>query len=345
MTLKTLLLPALFAFSAIQAQEVIFKSPKSFTDDELYDFYCSFRMEGNKIFFNAPDYMLYAFDKADGTLKWERPLRYKTNHAPRIVDHKLWANASGAVEMINMETGEKIRDLPLGSIESEPLVRNGIVYATGILDGGRVYAYDLEKDSVTWSRFIAHGCSRQPYYPGDRIIANAEGDKWIELNYNGTMMNAGCNQEEEFESGSPCVRNFAAITHDGSEIIDFMGESAFYDHYGVPSLSSVGETTFAFHKGELNVYGNRLRKKAAILLEKLVDQVDWDDNSLQRIVKLEGDRIWIVYSNRLFILDHRKKKLVRMVDLTQWEPHQVQEDNGNLWLISKLDGRLYGLSI
>ena len=70
----------------------------------------------------------------------------------------------------------------------------------------------------------------------------------------------------------------------------------------------------------------------------------WGINS-KKSLNADDEKITMLYSHHFIIYHHRDKKLLKLIDLAQWEPHQAILDEGKLWLISKKDGLLYGLTI
>ena len=338
------------------AQKVFFTSPHTFEASELETFYASIRQQGNVILFNAPDYRLYAFDKTTGAEKWSQYIKRKSNRAPFFVGDRIWAKAGDHMVQLDTATGEKVKDLVFETVDSEPVAKDGLLYFTGIYGGGCLFAYEPQKDSIIWRRFIAHGISQKPYYLKDKIIANAEGINWLEFNYAGQMKDAACEtSDDQFPSQSSCVKEFSVLSHDGKPIAGKLAQDLSLDEYTVPDVLTTTKHTFVLgnQNEQLTIFGNKLKKKVQIELFNLsealaefnTDSLTYKNESLTKLLKANDTHVWIVYYHHLLIYNHAKKTLDRLVDLSAWEPHQVLMDDNNLWIISKKDGRLYGVGI
>ena len=344
--MKQLLSVTFLAFSISSiGQKVFFKSEQSFTETQLKSFYSSLRLQGNTVLFIGQDYTMYAYDKETGKPKWNYYLRRKSNIPPFFAGDYIWA-MSDEVESVQLDTlGREIRKLPF-SVETQPVVKNGILYTTGIYDFGCLIAYDMKSDTVIWSRFLAHGCSREPYYLDNMIMANAEGNHWLPVNYNGTLPDSACDiKDERFPSGLPCAETFNGMTHDGKKISGKLAAKLFPDDYGKVEIQAANQHTFIFYNGVLTVLGNKLKQKFSEPIYKLSEEIGMDDYTPSRIVKADNSFVWLVYNNKLISFNYKKKSLERVINLEEWEPHQLLMDENRLWVISKKDGLLYGLSI
>lgn len=87
--------------------------------------------------------------------------------------------------------------------------------------------------------------------------------------------------------------------------------------------------------------------KLQLDLEKEFPEIVTDQNEYKEILKMDGSIIWFIYENHLIMYDINLKKTVKKVNLTEWQPHQSTLDQNNtvLWLVSLLDGQLYGIEI
>jgi hypothetical protein len=206
----------------------------------------------------------------------------------------------------------------------------------------------MKADSVLWKRFLAHGYSKTPYYLADKIVANAEGDNWIELNYDGTLKEAGCDvgaTEGDFPSQLPCAKQFIALLHDGKELKGKLAEELFLDNNSMPAITTSAKHSFIMNDGHLFILGNKLKTKSSLPLTSLSDELEENSDAPAKILHADDEKITILYSHHLIVFHHRDKKLLKLIDLAQWEPHQAMLDKDKLWLISKKDGLLYGLTI
>lgn len=353
--MKRLLLITCSFFSLTAfSQKVFFTSPKTFEASELETFYASVRQQGNVVLFNAPDYRLYAFDKMTGAEKWSQYIKWKSDTAPFFVDNRIWVKMRDHVVQLDAATGEKRKDLVFESVETEPVAKNGLLYFTGIYDGGCLFAYEPQKDTIVWKRFIAHGISQNPYYLKDKIVANAEGNHWVEFNYSGQIKGANCETtEDQFPSESPCAKEFYVLTHDGNPINGKLAKELSLEDYTIQDYATTSNNTFLINNEQLTVLGNKLKKKTTVDLLSLSDSLvefntgslAYPNESLTKILKANDTYVWVAFYHHLLIYNHAQKKLERLINLSTWEPHQIVADNNNLWIISRKDGRLYGVSI
>lgn len=100
--------------------------------------------------------------------------------------------------------------------------------------------------------------------------------------------------------------------------------------------------------GEKFLFLNSGKKiKLQLDLEKEFPEIVTDQNEYKEILKMDGSIIWFIYENHLIMYDINLKKTVKKVNLTEWQPHQSTLDQNNtvLWLVSLLDGQLYGIEI
>jgi hypothetical protein len=346
------LLFALFLLSItpVFSQKVFFRSAQTFSKEDMNDFYSSLAVEGDLVLFNANDYKIYAYHK-DGAGAWTAAINRKSNTPPFFAGKNVWVTASinqiRYVQQLDTANGELVRKMDMETIYTKPVIQNGIMYATGISRGGCVFAYDLGADSLIWERFLAHGCSIKPYYRKDKIIANAEGNNWLEITYNGKLTDAGCEDSTVFyPSGLPCAKTFDALTHDGLEITGKKSEQWLdNDNYIKPIIGYSSRYTFILQDAQLVILGNKLKQKSRLQLSSLSDKIETGHDGLASILQADDEKIWIACSNQLLLYNHKNKKLEKSFDLSEWEPHQLELDQDKLWLISKKDGLLYGISL
>lgn len=331
-------------YLASHSQKIFFQSSQSITKGQLASFHASVNAANDLVLFNAPDYLLYAYDKSSGKEKWRYPLGRRSDNPPFFAGGFIWAT-SGDESVVKLDpiTGKCLKTLAVSTVETQPFVKNGILYFTGIYDGGSLIAYDMNTDSVIWQRFLAHGCSRTPYYLANKIIANAEGDSWIEVNYDGTLTEPGCDTPGHiFPSELPCAKQFDAITHDGIQLKGTLAAAVSLYENTDPGIVTTPQCTFILNEGQLFVLGNKGKMKYSIQLASLSATIEEAPDNSSTILKADEENIFILYGNRFIAYDHRNKKLVKIIDLEQWMPHQALLDGDRLWLVSKKDGLLYG---
>ena len=339
----------LLSTTAGYSQKEFFRSQQVFTQDNMNKFYSSITIHDGLIIFSANDYHLYAYNKKDASLKWSTATNYKSTRPVFIQNNVIYAGVSKKevlqAAQFDLATGELIKTLPFGPLATKPFIQNGMLYGTAIYDYGCIVAYDLQKDTVTWSRFIAHGYSTQPYYFENKIMANAEGNNWVELGYDGVLLDTTCAVKASmFVENIPCVKNFIDLSHDGREIKGKLAEGILgNDHFGRPPVLTTENYTYVYYDDKLTILSGKLKIKQQVQVSSLTDSLV--ENSGTKLLKADNENIWILYSDHLLQYNHKIKKLVRLSNLSAWQPHQVLFDGENIWLISGKDGLLYGLTL
>ena len=331
--------------SFVSAQQEFFKSDQKFSTENLEKFYSSVTIHDSIILFKANDYSLYAYNKHTGKQIWKYYLRYKSNSHPHVAGGYIWTNDAEEDGLRLDITGSNPKKLPF-SIYSKPLIKNNLLYTTGLYEAGNLLAYDMAADSIAWYHFIAHGCDRQPFYLQDRIIANAEGSNWFEIDYNGALLNKDCELDEnEYPSGENCYDPFIIRTHDGNRMYEKQGEKFLLGEYSDPEVSYTANKTFILHEGRFSIVGKKMKKLFSKELIELSDSIEEDNYEFSSILKTDDKHAWILYNQKLLVFDHHKNKIENLIDLAAWEPHSAEMDGNNLWLISKKDGLLYGIKL
>ncbi len=339
----------LFIVSTAFSQKEFFRSQQVFKEGQLEKFYSSITIHDSLILFNANDYHLYAYNKNNGSLKWSYKNNYKTVIPVFVADNIIYAALSKKEEQqavqISLLNGKLIKELPFGPLQTKPIIKNGMLYGTAIYNYGCIIAYDLQRDTVAWSRFIAHGLSRQPYYFENKILANAEGNNWVELGYDGVLLDTSCAVKASiFVENIPCVKNFTALTHDGREIKGKLSDDIFgTDFYDQPEMITTSNFTFVLNGDKLSIISKKLKIKQQVEVSSLTEELT--DNYKTKLLKADDENTWFLYSDHLLQYNHKTKKLVRVTDLTAWQPNSVLLDDEKIWVISGKDGLLYGLSL
>lgn len=331
------------------SQKQFFRSQQVFTEGQLEKFYSSITIYDSIVLFNANDYHLYAYNKNNGILKWAYKNNYKTSVPVFVADNIIYTATSNNEEQkaiqINLTDGKFIKELPFGPLQTKPVVKNGILYATAIYNYGCIIAYDIKKDTVVWSRFIAHGLSRQPYYFDDKILANAEANNWVELNYDGVLLDTTCAVKSSiFVENIPCVKTFTALTHDDREIKGKLSDDIFgKNFFDLPEMITTGNFTFILKGDKLSIISKKLKLKQQVSISALADNLI--ETNITKLLKADDENIWLLYANHLLQYNHKTKLIVKLTDFTAWQPQQVLFDGNNIWLISGKNGLLYGLSL
>lgn len=331
------------------SQKEFFKSPVEFSEDELENFYSSITISNDKVLFNGSDYYLYAFNKNSGELLWQTELNYKTDIPVFVDDTIVYAGSSKREQQLavqlSLNSGKLIRELPFGPLQTKPFIKNGQLYGTAIHDYGCIISYDIKKDTVTWSRFIAHGISRQPYFLESKILANAEADNWVELGYNGALLDTTCTEKAEvFMEGIPCVKKHIGLSHDDREITGKVATAIFGEDYMEnPDIITSGNFTYILNEDKLIVLSGKLKKVHEVSIGSLMKE-EGASTTAQRLIKADDQNVWVLSHDHLLQYNHKTKKVINVAHLEAYQPHQLLMDDGKLWIISRKDGRLYGIS-
>ena len=331
------------------SQKEFFRSQQVFTKEQMSTFYSSVTIHDSLVIFNANDYHLYAYNKKDGSLKWSVETNYKSMIPVFVQDSIIYAAISKKeihqAAQFDLANGNLIKALPFGPLATKPFIKNGMLYGTAIYNFGCILAYDLKKDTVAWSRFIAHGFSRQPYYFENKIMANAEANNWVALSYDGVLLDTTCKVKAAlFVEDIPCVKKFTALTHDGLEIKGVLSDNIFGTNYfDLPEIITTDNFTVILNGDKLSIVSKKLKMKQQVEISSLAEELA--DNYNTKLLKADDEHIWLLYSNHLLQYNHKIKKLVRLTDITAWEANSVLLDEENIWLISGKDGLLYGLSL
>ena len=335
--------------TAAFSQKEFFRSKQVFTEGQMNNFYSSVTIDKELVIFNANDYYLYAYNKKDGSLKWSVETNYKSTIPVFVQDSIVYAAISKKeihrAAMFNLADGKLIKAFPFGPLATKPFIKNGMLYGTAIYNFGCILAYDMKKDTVAWSRFIAHGFSRQPYYFENKIIANAEANNWVALSYDGILLDTTCAVKPDFfVENIPCVKTFTALTHDGLQIKGKLSDDIFgTDFYDLPEIITTDNFTIVLHGDKLSIISKKLKMKQQVDLSSLAEELG--DNRNNKLLKADDENIWILCDDNLIQYNHKIKKLVRLTNLTTWQPNSVLLDDENIWLISGKDGLMYGLSL
>jgi hypothetical protein len=349
---RTILSIILFFYSlaTLYSQKIFFQSKQSFTENELKNFYSSVAITGNMVLFNANDYKLYAYNLQSGNQLWVTRTGYKTNRPVFVHNNRVYAgyyeDRSENTAILDAGTGTRLKILPIGPLDTKPHVANGILYATAIYDGGCVFAYNIEADSMDWYKFIAHGVSTQPHYGEKEIWANAEADNWFRMDYNGRLLDTSCKEKADmFVSDIPCINVFSRFTHDAKQLTNARVEKLF-DGNDIDEIQYyyTAKNSFLLNNEDLVILGDKAKTKARLSIPSLSDSLLESDGGIKRILKADDKKIWLLYNNWFVMLDHTNKKIEQQVDLSAWQPHHAVLDGERLWVISQKDGVLYGIT-
>ena len=334
------------------SQTEFFRSKINFSENQLVEFYSSISIDSSQIYFIANDYNLYAHNKKTGVIQWKQYLANKTNTTPKVFQNTILVskhfdeNTNRTIQLSD-STGDTIQTLNIDALETKPYFKGEIMYCAAISPkiGGAILAYDLKKNAIVWQKFIAHGCSIQPYFFENKIVANAESNNWFEIDYNGKLIDTTCSKKTDlFVEDIKCIRFYRFLTHDQKEIPELFFQKNMEDSYEV-TVKYDSNKTFVLGNKKLLILGNNKKIRNTIEISKLIPSLETGLSEYREILKIEGDTIWFFYENILVEYNYTKNKTIKTIDLSKWNPHQVILDNDTLWLISRVDGQLYGLKI
>ncbi|ESU23352.1 hypothetical protein FEDK69T_15140 [Flavobacterium enshiense DK69] len=349
-TCKLLLISCLITNYTGLAQTEFFNSKIEFTEDNLKIFYSSFTMDSSQVYFNSNDYNIRAYDKKTGALNWSFYANNKSDRSPKHNKNHLFAakymgNDVSRYVQLDKKTGSEVQILNIEPIKTEPLFKGDIMYCTAIYEFGNILAYDLKNNKVLWHKFIAHGTDVQPYYFKDKIVANAEGDNWIEMDYNGNLLdtNADCKHKIYLDTLTVCAKNFRYLSHNQKEIENRSLPYGMSNHDVKAKYSD--DMTFLLNENQIALIGNNGKVKKELSFDKMIELEETGINEYKEILRVENETLWLLYENHLIAYDFKKDKTLKIYDLSAWNAHQAVLEGNKIWLISKNDGQLVGLNL
>lgn len=369
MKTKLTLFYLLFYATHIFSQTQIYKSDFSFLNVENEMLHSSLAISGNTIVFSASDFNLYGIDKTNYKINWEIRIGIKSSK-PAIFykDSFFFSNSKSEetrVEQYDLKTGKPIKHFPFESIATVPHFIGNVMYFTGwrAFDGGKMMAYDLEKNILLWEEYLGDGreINFQPVYLDSKIIVSTHEGNWYDLNYNGKILDLKTEEYTYNRDGKIFVKKYRFLTHDGKKITeDFLDNQDISKPY---TTKITDRCTMILDKVYLSVFGYNEKLKLKLKLQSIVPSKMSDEEEekllaimrsgspyeanehidLGQIIKTDDKTVWFLHENHLVHYDFRKNKLMRDVDLNHWQPYQLILDGRTIWLISKNDGQLYAL--
>jgi hypothetical protein len=334
--------------SSVFSQTEFFRSKIPFSTEQLGNFYSSFSVDSTQVYLTANDYYVHAVDKKTGDVKWSYYAGTKSNAAPKVHQGNVFVGKhiseyDNKCVQLNAKTGDTIQTLKIEALETQPFFRDNLMYTTAIVPGigGSVLAYDLKKNVVAWHKFNAHGVSAQPYYLKDKIVANAEGDNWFELNYDGKLLDTTCKHKADlFLEDIKCVRNFKYLTHNQREF-----PAVYFDSEEVLKTAYTKDRTIVLGQAKMLVINSKNKIEKEIKLEEIIPLTEDQPGTYAEILKADENTVWVLAYNTLAVYDFKAGKTIKTFDLTRWNAHQAMLEGNNLWLVSRNDGQLVGLNL
>lgn len=336
----------LLVCSNVFSQAIIYKSDFAFDDFRPDGHSGSIIMAGENVLFNASNQKVYSIAKKDGKINWEIDAVTNSEIVPYPYNNTFFYgkhnNGVSRVVQFNLNTGEKIKDLPLTTLNTEPFFLDNIMYCTALADGGLSVAYNMDENKIIWQKNIGFGVDVKPVYLKDRIIVNAEDDNWFEIGYDGNFLKAKSKKHIYLDTTQVFVKNYKFLTHDGKEITaGFLKKNKLSD--SDYQSKSIENHTAILTESQLLILGNNRKKVLQLHLEKEFPTDDFSTDTYRSILAFQPESVWFCYQNFLIQYDFVNKKRLRKVDLTKWNPHQVLLENRTIWLLSGNNGQLYGL--
>ena len=327
------------------AQTEFFKSKVPISEYYLSNFYSSFKLDSNQVYFNANDYKLYALDKKTGLINWSYNAESKSNYTPKSFKNNVLVSVpDGRWVQLNAKTGDTIQTLKISELITEPFFKGDTMYCAAISSeiGGAILAYDLKKNAIIWKKYLGHGVSYQPYFFKDKIAANFENEYWYETDYNGNPINKdSCYYKKE---APPFEERFCSINYD---ILNKSYNDILIKNITIEETQYyyTNNTVASIKKNELKIVDKNNGTETDIIIDTTIPLLKTNLGNYKEILKVEQNSIWFIYKKTLINYDYVKNITLKIVDLAKWKPHQAVLENDNLWLISKNDGQLYGLKI
>jgi hypothetical protein len=329
------------------SQKVFFKSGIPLTEKDMRPFYSSVAISDEKIFLQSNDYKTYAFDKKSSQISWEVYTGFKSDVPPVVANANVLIPGESYSLIVDTASGQVIDTLLYHDI-AHYIVRDNILYATGLHEGGGVFAYDLKSRKILWDRYIGDGVAIKPYFEKDRIVVNAQGvSTWASLSYSTGRSLTGLDTVTTREELDPsCLREFEFRTHDGKEVSQAKAKKLFgKDYFGFQDIMRNDKFTVVLNADMVQflVLGDKL-KPVALVNTTEMDLGEEDAYvELGSIIRIDENKVWFFIGSYITVIDFVTKKLVRQINLEEWQPHSVKLWNDEIWLISSKDGQLYGL--
>ena len=336
-----------FIFSlSTWSQTEIFNTKINFSESDLEEFYSAISIDSQRVYFIANNYTLYVYDKNTKQLLWKDYAGNKSNNAPIYHQNYVFEKmAKGKILQLQAITGDTIQTLKIQELTTQPVFKDNMMYCAAVSPeiGGAILAYDLNKNEIVWQKYIGHGVSYQPYFFKNKMVVNYENQYWFELDYNGNALDKSenCyskNTEPPFEEQF-CNIHYDVLNqfHKDAAIKNVIIEETKY-HYAQ-------NATVILKGNKLKIVNEKNKVKKEIVIDKIITLLETGINDYSEILKVEENTVWFVYENILDVYDFKKNKTIKAYDLSSWNPHKVVLDGNNLWLISRNDGELVGLTI
>jgi hypothetical protein len=168
------------------------------------------------------------------------------------------------------------------------------------------------------------------------------------LSYEGKYIDTICAVKADiFVQDVPCIEIYNALAHDGTPITEGWLTEQFGEGPEVTrdNIMTGNNHTFILTNDRLGIIGKKRKLIRNLDLKKLLpDTAEENYGSAAKLLASNDATVIFAYNDYLFVYDHQKKKLVKLIELTPWQPGRLLINQDQLWIISRRDGLLYGLS-
>lgn len=334
----------LFQAGCVFSQTQLYRSEQAGHSETEKNVYNSITLVGNAVIVNTSNYRLKALNKDNYQELWDIDVGTASNTSPYFYNdsffHPTKKGERNSMALYDLKTGKMIKELPFESIWSKPHFLGSTMYFMGAMDGSRLLAYDIDNNETVWERQI--GLGGAPVFLKDKIIAEVDEKQWTEMDYKGKQLTKKTKESVIIDTTKYNISNYEFPTHDGKKITGkFLSRKKISNWDFTKEVTE--KHTVLLGDRRLLILGDRRRVVLNLDLETIISPDLEDNYAVSKMVKMDDETIWLACENHLVHYNFKKKKLLRNVNLTHWQPYQLVLDGRDIWLISKNDGQLYHL--
>lgn len=335
----------IFCECCMFSQTQLYKSEPIIRSRQDEDIYKSVTLRDDAVIVDISSDRMMAVDKNNYRTMWDIDVGIFSDTSPYFYKdtffHQTKKGARISMAQYEAKTGKMIKALPFESIWSKPYFSEGIMYFTGLMDGSKMIAYDIDRSRIVWEKQIGSGLV-QPVYLRDKIIVNVEEDLWTEIDYDGRQISGKSRESVTIDSTTYNIKKYAFLTHDRKKINKrFLKKKILSEWDFIREITD--KNTLILTATHLVVLGDNRKLLLNLDLGTIVSPDPEDYYVVSKIVKADDEAVWFSYQNHLVHYDFKNKKVLRDVNLTRWKPIQLVIDSRTIWLISSNDGQLYAL--
>ena len=134
-------------------------------------------VKNNAIYFGNDNGYVYALNIADGSILWSRNVGVTGEESPTIADGKIYIMGEAKFFCLNESNGDIVWEYVSESADndwSSPIVKNGIVYASGMNNG--LQAFDAATGQELWKNYSsAQTADMDPVVYGNHVYITGPG--------------------------------------------------------------------------------------------------------------------------------------------------------------------------